>query len=213
MFQRLYDILMEDIDYEKIYQDIKPYIKNTDLIIDAGCGSGYFLLELLKNNHQAIGIDIDSMMLSIAQEKIKSNHLTPILYEHDLRDPLYSKVDLIIMIFDVVNYFKGVKKLFSNIYKSLDNDGRFIFDIYKYEVLDSYKNFIEIDDEIVSYKWEVKVSNQVLNHFVTFENEVDHIKQYIYPLSYYLDILNELNFKVEVINGTDFRKHYIICYK
>jgi SAM-dependent methyltransferase len=213
MFQRLYDILMEDIDYEKIYQDIKPYIKNTDLIIDAGCGSGYFLLELLKNNHQAIGIDIDSMMLSIAQEKIKSNNLTPILYEHDLRDPLYSKVDLIIMIFDVVNYFKGVKKLFSNIYKSLDDDGRFIFDIYKYEVLDSYKNFIEIDDEIVSYKWEVKVSNQVLNHFVTFENEVDHIKQYIYPLSYYLDILNELNFKVEVINGTDFRKHYIICYK
>jgi SAM-dependent methyltransferase len=213
MFQRLYDILMEDIDYEKIYTDIKPYIKNTDLIIDAGCGSGYFLLELLKNKHQAIGIDIDPVMLSLAQDKIKSNHLTPILYEHDLRNPLYSQADLIIMIFDVVNYFKGVKKLFSNIYKALDHDGRFIFDIYKYDVLESYKDFIEVDDEIVSYRWEVKVKNETLNHYVTFENEVDHIRQYIYPLSYYIDILNSLKFKVKVSNGIDSRKHYVICYK
>jgi len=213
MFQKLYDILMEDIDYKKIYDLIKPYINNTDLIIDAGCGSGYFLLELLNNQHYAIGIDNDTKMLSLAKDKLQNYHYEPLLFEHDLRKPFKNKADVIIMIFDVVNYFKGIKNVFYNVYQALDNNGRFIFDVYKLDMLDFYKDFYEEDHEIISYVWKTKTYKNIIYHEVISNDQVDKVKQYIYPLHYYLDILKEIGFKYQILESVDVRKHLVVSYK
>lgn len=213
MFARAYDLLMADVDYEAIYEWLKPYINLDKTIIDAGCGSGYLLLELLKNNHQAIGIDNDTEMLSLAQNRLQEHELNPMLYDHDLRDTLGVKVDVILAMFDVVNYFKGVHKVFHNIYQALNDEGLFIFDIYKEEVFNLYNNYTEIDDEPIHYEWHVKTKDHQLLHTVKIENEIEKIKQYVYPISYYQEILESLKFRVEIEEGIDSRKHYIIAYK
>jgi SAM-dependent methyltransferase len=213
MFARAYDLLMADVDYEAIYLWLKPYLKENSTIIDAGCGSGYLLLELLKNKHQAIGVDNDTEMLSLALNRLQENELNPMLYEHDLRESIGVQVDIVLAMFDVVNYFKGVKQVFKNIYQALNKDGVFIFDIYKEEVFELYDNYTEIDDQPIHYEWQVKTKEQQLFHTVKIGNELEKIKQYVYPISYYKSILENLGFQVEVKDGIDTRKHYVIAYK
>lgn len=213
MFARAYDLLMSDVDYASIYDWMKPYIKPTDTIIDAGCGSGYLLMEFLKHNHPAIGIDIDSNMLSIAQERLIKEGLPVMLYEHDIRLSLGVKSDVIVMMFDVINYFKGAKKVFYHLYQALEENGRLIFDMYKESVLEDYQDYIETDDDPIAYRWHMTSKNHVLNHKLEIEDEIDYVKQYVYPLSYYLDLLKALGFDVKVTDGPDERKHYVIAYK
>lgn len=213
MFSKLYDALMEDVDYGLIYQFIKPYITKEDIILDAGCGSGYLLLELLKRSHHAFGLDKSTEMLSLARDKLMLENLPVELYEHDLRDPFYIKVDVILMMFDVVNYFKGVKKLFKHVYQGLNHGGTFIFDIYKTSVLTEYHNYIETDIDPVKYTWHMTAHKTQLHHKVMIDHVKQDITQYVYALDYYLDILSLYGFSFDVKDGPDSRKYYIIAYK
>lgn len=214
MFARVYDLLMSDIDYHELLTLIKTYLNKSDLILDAGCGSGYFLKELLLEDYQAIGIDLDDEMLSIAHDRLTSSHLNAQLYHHDLKDPLGAKVDVIVSLFDVMNYFKGIKKVFKNIHTALYDQGRFIFDVYKYEVLDVYDGYEESDDLPITYEWKIKRDSDRLHHEVLVDHELHQITQYVKPLAYYIDVLNTLKFKdIKVTDGPDERKHYIIATK
>lgn len=213
MFEKAYDLLMADVDYERIYQLIKPYIKPTDLIIDAGCGSGYLLVEFLKNKRHIIGIDKNTSMLSLAYEKMSNHGFSTKLYEHDIRDPFKAKVDVIIAMFDVLNYFKGVKKVFRNIYHALDQDGRFIFDIYKYECLEIYNGYEESDETPINYHWKIKTYKHQMIHDVSVFQSKTQVKQYIYPLDYYTSLLTSIGFSYTLIEGPDERKHVMVCYK
>lgn len=213
MFSKAYDLLMSDVDYNQIYQVVKPYISYNDFMVDAGCGSGYFLIELLQNEHQAIGIDMDSSMLAIALEKLTSLGLPAKLYEHDLRNPLGAKADVIFMMFDVINYFKGAKRILRNMHTGLNTKGRLIFDVYKEEVLGTYHDFMEINDEPFDYQWEIKTDKHVMIHTLTIQDEKEMVRQYVYPLPYYLNILKDLGFTYDITEGPDIRKHYIIAYK
>jgi SAM-dependent methyltransferase len=213
MFARAYDLLMADVDYEAIYTWLKPYLKEQSTILDAGCGSGYLLLELIKNKHEAIGIDIDSSMLSLAYDKLLEASLSTSLYEHDLKEPLGVTVDVILSMFDVVNYFKGLKKVFKNMYDGLNAGGVFIFDAYKKEVLNDYADYVEIEDDPIHYAWSIKTRNAQLIHTIKINDETVQIKQYVHELSYLLNLLEDVGFKVEVHEGIDSRKHYIVAYK
>lgn len=211
MFERLYDILMSDIDYEKILVQIKPYLHKDDLILDAGCGSGYFLIELLRDGYQAIGIDLSTPMLSIALDHLQENGLYATLYEHDLREPLPIKVDVICAMFDVVNYFKGVKEVFKNIKQALTPKGRFIFDLYKEDVLKMFDGYEEVESTPVEYVWKIRSEQTKFIHDIYYQEKHDHIVQYVYPLAYYQEILANLGFDVWVMPSTDQRKHLIIA--
>jgi SAM-dependent methyltransferase len=213
MFAKAYDLLMADVDYEAIYTWLEPYLKADDVIMDAGCGSGYLLEELIKRNYRAIGIDIDSSMLSIALDRLVEKQLKAELYEHDLRDSLGVKVDVILMMFDVINYFKGASKIFRNMYHGLNKGGRLILDLYKEEVLEEYKDYQEEDESLIAYQWNIQAHHQKLIHLVTVQQETNRIIQYVKPLNYYVNLLNSLGFKVEIKEGPDQRKHYVIAYK
>ena len=54
MFAQIYDLLMADVDYDALLSLIKPYIKKENTIIDAGCGTGYFLKALIENGYDAV---------------------------------------------------------------------------------------------------------------------------------------------------------------
>jgi SAM-dependent methyltransferase len=212
MFSKIYDQLMSDIDYEQIYDFISPYIKSKDIVLDAGCGSGYLLKELLMHQVDAIGIDHDDHMLSLAQDRLQTSNLRAPLYHHDLRDKLEVKVDVIVSFFDVMNYFKGIKQVFSNMKEALMPKGLFIFDIYKESVLDDFDGYDESEREPFEYQWSIKKDEMRLKHKVIVGKEVYKLTQFVKPLSYYEQILLELGFKdIKVLNGPDIRKHYIIA--
>jgi SAM-dependent methyltransferase len=212
MFSKIYDELMSDIDYEQIYAFLSPYIKEGDVVLDAGCGSGYLLKELLLHQVDAIGIDNDDHMLSLAQDRLQTSDLRAPLYHHDLRDKLDIKVDVIVSFFDVMNYFKGIKQVFSNIKDALDSNGIFIFDVYKDSVLDDFDGYIENESEPFDYQWAIQRDKMKLKHKVIVDQEIYELTQYVKPLLYYLDVLSALGFKdIQVLKGPDIRKHYIIA--
>lgn len=212
MFARAYDILMSDVDYGAVYDWISRFLQKDDLIIDAGCGTGYLLLELVKHGHDVIGVDMDTNMLSMASEKLRSEHFSVPLYEHDLRNPMQIKVDVILAMFDVLNYMKGVKEVFKHFKQTLNPHGRLIFDIYKMEVLTDYDGYEESDDDPFSYVWKIDTYGQMMRHRVTIGDETDVIRQYVYPLEYYIEILKSLGFQYEVSEGLDPRKHMVVAY-
>jgi len=213
MFARVYDELMSDVDYEQLYTFIKTYLNDKKTIIDAGCGSGYLLCELLKKGHDAIGIDIDSSMLSLAYDRLVQNHLPIKLYEHDVRKPIGLKVDVILMMFDVINYFKGVKQVFKHVYESLNHEGIYLFDMYKEDVKETYDQYIEKEDEPFVYEWSISKTKQGIKHQFKYDMQEEIIYQYIYQLSYYLKLLDDIGFNYHIVSGPDERKHYIIAYK
>ncbi len=212
MFSNIYDQLMSDIDYEQIYTFLLPFINKDDVILDAGCGSGYLLEELLKHNLDALGIDNDDHMLALAQERLKTANLRAPLYHHDLRDALPIKVDVVVSFFDVMNYFKGIKGIFTHIKNGLTVNGRFIFDVYKPSVLEDFDGYVEDEDEPFQYQWSIKRRQSTLNHEVIVDSQIYKLTQYIKPITYYKEILKSLGFKdIKVLKGPDPRKHYIIA--
>lgn len=214
MFASIYDVLMNDVDYEALLEQFKPYINHSQTIIDAGCGTGYFLTELLRAGYDAIGLDKDSDMLKIAKNKLQEAVLPQPLYEHDLKDALGVRVDVVFCLFDVINYFKGVKTVFQNIYQALNDHGVLIFDIYQKDVMRTYHDYKESDTQPISYHWHIQYKPPILKHTVEVDQTIYQTKQYVYDLNYYIDMLKKTQFKdIKTHEGLDPRKTYIVAYK
>lgn len=207
-FQILYEKLISDIDYEPVILFLEKYLTKNKLILDAGCGTGIFLLPLLNRGYLVEGIDNDTKMLSLADHKLKAANLHTNLYEHDLRNPISKKYDQIILMNDVINYFKGVKGIFRHLKNALNKEGFIVFDCYKYEYLNEMDGYLEAEEKPVKYEWEISVKGESMTHKITSEMTFT-INQTIKPLSYYVETLEALDLKVEILDGPDDRKHYI----
>ena len=207
MFYQLYANEMADVDYQAIYNFISKYLNKKSLILDAGMGPGYLLKILIDNNYNAYGIDNDEGMLSYATNEL---NLYGRVFYHDLLEPIDTMFDVVLCIFDVINYFIEPKIVFKNIFNSLNKDGLFIFDIYKEEVLIKMAGFKEVHND---FSWETKVFKKKLKHLIKTSQESYEIIQYAYDLNYYIKQLEELGFDVLVNKGPDIRKHYIIAKK
>lgn len=213
MFSHVYDLLMEDVDYEALYLWLKPYLSDQGLIADVGCGSGYLLKELLKAGHHAIGFDIDESMLSIARERLQEAGLPLEIYVHDIRKPLKHTFDSMVAMFDVMNYFKGLKNVFKRLFQGLNDEGLLIFDLYKESVLKDYDGFLEEETDPIFYRWTIETKGRRIRHTVSVEKGTDVIVQYVHGLKDVTDALEETGFEVEVKDGIDPRKHYVIARK
>ncbi len=212
-FETVYDILQKDVNYQALLKPLLPYLKKDKTILDAGCGSGYILTYLAKAGYQVTGLDINPNMLALAKQKLDDNKLSNHLYQHDLRKPLHTKFDQIICLLDVLHYFKGVKKVIKNLYDGLNTLGTLIIDLYRDKVneveSDRYADF--------DYYWQAATKNQMIYHQLNIINARGQynyqIKQYLYPVSYYENILKEVGFKVTFLDGFDDRKIYLVCKK
>lgn len=207
-FHQLYEYLVSDIDYEPIISFLESHLDKKRLTLDAGCGTGVCLVPLIQKGYLVEGIDLDSNMLAITNEKLHQANLYAPLYEHDLKKPLNHTYDQIILMNDVINYFKGVKTIFKQLKQALTPNGFILFDCYKYEYLDVMDGYIEQENEPIYYEWQVSVKNESMTHTIK-SDETYIIRQIIKPLQYYIDTLNSLGMTAEVIHGPDDRKHYI----
>lgn len=162
-FAYIYDKLMYDIDYSKWADFIEEIFRLNGLlpglILDLGCGTGSFTIEMAKKGYEMIGVDISYDMLSCAREK-SDNSGTDILYlNQDMTEfELYGTVDAAVSLMDSVNYITRVndlKRMFKLVKNYLNPGGLFIFDIntpYKLRKVLGNNVFYDVGED-ASYIW------------------------------------------------------------
>jgi len=212
-FAEFYDLFQADVDYEALIQPILPYLKKDETILDAGCGSGYILAHLLNKGYNVIGIDRDEAMLERAHKKISTYGYSKQLFLHDLKYPLKQKFHQMIALLDVFHYFKGIKNLAKNMYNALYDGGTLIIDLYKEP--QTYAESGKIEG--FKYYWEMSTIHNILKHKITLKKgKIEShyvVRQYLYNLDYYLNVLKDVGFSIQTFNGFDDRKIYLVCTK
>ncbi|MGC9351309.1 MAG: class I SAM-dependent DNA methyltransferase [Sulfurovum sp.] len=157
-------------------------------LLDVGCGSGDFLLQM-KNAlelEEAKGIDLSPLMVERTQKKgIDAACI-------DLCD-LEGKYDVITAVFDMVNYLdaKALQRFLGCIVDHLNDGGYFVFDVntlYGFEnvavgafIVDDDTRFLAIDSDFEEgkYRMELTLFEKEEERFVKSQEE---ITQYYHPL-------------------------------
>ena len=165
MFKNGLDIyaLAEDmLDIQDVTLILNEYYFNTlselkfKTLLDVGCGSGGFLLELSQKYPlvESMGIDLSEVMVKNSQAKGLNVHAVDLC-------KVDKKFDVITAIFDMVNYLdeKQLKRFLSCIEDHLEEGGHFICDIntlYAFKVVasgsfikDMEERFLTIDSDYI----------------------------------------------------------------
>lgn len=153
-----------------VLSKIKRYNNKAASILELGCGTGNILKELHKD-FDVTGVDISKGMLKIAKKKIPKGKF----YLQDIRNfRIDKKFDVILCLYDTINHltlFNDWKKIFTNVYEHLNNNGLFIFDINTLYKLDGMSfispvvnkfnsNYLLIDVNRISgnlFNWNLKI--------------------------------------------------------
>ena len=133
----IYDELMAHVDYKNwsryIQKIIQRWHPGPKKILDISSGTASLLLKLYSNRYKLYGFDFSFDMLRVASQKCKRSKVSIPLWQGNMISfQLKQKVDVIISLYDSVNYVltdSGWKSMFECAFDSLNNDGIFIFDI------------------------------------------------------------------------------------
>lgn len=177
---RFYDDVMGDQEESaaRVRDLIEKYNPGAESVLELACGTGSFLYHLSKHYRTTAGLDLSSIMLSIARNKIPEIPL----YQCDMTDfHFYDRFDAVICMNDSVNHlidFTDWEKMFSNVYKHLNPGGVFIFDIntiHKLDMLsDSPPSVHEFEDNLLITNVYRKDSDRYVWHLRVFESKGDN---------------------------------------
>lgn len=96
-------------------------------VLDLGCGSGRYSLKLAQNNAIVTGIDLSEGMLEKARHKTSKYNINFIKHDIQQNLPFADKsFDLVISSL-VFEHIKDLGKIYSEIHRVLNDDGRFLF--------------------------------------------------------------------------------------
>lgn len=126
-----YDSQVEAI-YGKAYSDTisltKKYLKNTDVVLDYGCGTGITTIELAKNVERVYAIDTSQNMINIAKGKSTRKDISNIEYFnadiYDMR--LNAGYFDAVMAFNVLYFIRDIEDTLKRINYLLKPEGLFI---------------------------------------------------------------------------------------
>lgn len=154
----VYDRLQEDVDQaawaeyvcqlDLEFSDRSPEGDGADgrpLLLDLGCGTGGFCLEMARRGYDPIGIDVSPSMLEVARDKwrtaVKKDPNLPqalFLQQNISQYELYGTVDLIVCLLDTMNHLTRpvqVQNLFRLCANYLNPGGLFIFDLLNHDYM------------------------------------------------------------------------------
>lgn len=177
---RFYDDVMGDQEESALHvrELIEKYNPGAESVLELACGTGSFLYHLSKHYHTTAGLDLSSIMLSIARNKLPDIPL----YQCDMKNfHFYEKFDAVICMNDSINHlqdFSDWERMFSNVYNHLNSKGVFIFDIntiHKLNTLsDSPPAVHEFDENLLITNVFRKDSDRYVWNLRVFEHKGDN---------------------------------------
>jgi cyclopropane fatty-acyl-phospholipid synthase-like methyltransferase len=198
--------------------------KGLDDIIDIGCGQGRFMMHLMANKVNTYGIDLSAEQIKICQNY---NLNADVISLNEVTDTFNCAT----AIFDVINYIpkEEILNFFADVYKILNKNGFFIFDINTFfgfdEVAQGSLNinlkdkFIAIDSIFEDGKLNTDITLFEQNKKGLYTKEEDRVTQYYHETKYLKTKLEEAGFVIEdIINfnlhtDEEADKHIFICKK
>ena len=207
-FSQIYDVLMNDIDYEKWTSFINERVDGKK-ILEAACGTGSITHSLADKGFNVTAFDLSEDMLMRAYEKLGRNPRVKLL-NMDMREfKIDDKFDAAVCCCDGVNYINKIEiaKFFNNVYSHLNEASCLIFDLstqYKYETM--FNETYVYDDGEIFYVWENfpdetgDAVNIEINFFIKDSpdkyNRINELQtQYIHKNKEIEEILKETGFK------------------
>lgn len=214
-FAAVYDELMWDFDYEKVYKFIKSTVeknsKEFKKCLELGCGTGN-LTEFIVEDFQVDAIDLSDEMLAVAANKIMNKNVH--FYKQNMQNLMFEgNYDLVVSSCDSINYIlerEELEKLFKWVYDHLNDGGMFIFDmnsIYKFETMK--ETYVDESDGVF-YIWEnfydeeERLNTYSVNFFKEegelYERFYEEHVQRAYGTDYLIDMLKKIGYKVKVFD-------------
>ena len=190
LYAKVEDLLGIEEATPRLYAHYLLFLQSVQpkTLLDVGCGSGDFLLQMQKalNLEEAKGIDLSPLMV----ERTKSKGVDAACI--DLCD-LEGKYDVITAVFDMVNYLdtESLQKFLGCIADHLNEGGYFVFDVntlYGFEnvavgafIVDDETRFLAIDSDFEEerYQMELTLFEKEEERFVKSQEE---ITQYYHTL-------------------------------
>jgi len=231
-FAYYYDSLMDPSFYDDYEKFIGEHCFSFSNVLELGCGTGEIAIRLSKKNKEVYATDLSDDMLEVARIKAMNENVNLMLKRVDMSDfSTNVGVDLILCLCDSINYLLDIDdvfKTFFNVYKSLNDNGCFIFDIdslYKTDVI--LKDYLEEEsDDEFSFFWKVDlIKSGYVHHLVKIEDKEnnEHVEENHYQRTYdhqiYIELLKRAGFDhIELYSDfEDFHEQceriIFVCYK
>ncbi len=218
IFSSVYDILTENVEYERIANKICSLLSrngiNGGLLLDIGCGTGTLSFLLEKNGYDVIGVDPSEDMLAIANEKKYDEDSSAIfLCQAGEELDLYGTIDCAVCSLDTINHISSIEKIkeiFKKISLFMNMGGIFVFDIntvFKHREILGNNTFVYDMDEVYcvwqnTFCLEEMKTDIDLDFFIkneddeVYERYSESFSEYSYETDDILNILNECGFEV-----------------
>ncbi len=158
-FAYYYDLLTENVDYEKRCEYIKNLLVankiDKGILLDLACGTGTMTFLLSKMGYDMIGVDASEEMLSVAQEKkMQSGDDVIFLCQKMQELDLFGTINGAVCTLDSINHVTNeneVRQIFKKVSLFMEDEGIFIFDVntpYKHLNVLSDNTFVYDMDEV-----------------------------------------------------------------
>lgn len=216
VFSYSYDILTENVEYEKIANKICSLLHENGvdggLLLDLGCGTGTLSFLLEQQGFDIIGIDASEDMLMVANEKkYEENSSAMFLCQKAEKLDLYGTIDCAVSCLDTLNHIDSITKIekaISLVSLFMNMDGIFIFDMntpYKHKNVLGNNTFIYDMDEVYcawqnTYDEKNLKTNIDLDFFIKneddecYERYSESFSEYIYDIDDILNIIKKCGF-------------------
>ena len=132
-----YDFVMEHVDYEAwadyIHELITTHHDSPDKLTELGCGTGSLAVALHRYGYtDYLATDVSNAMLDVARRKAETINAGIRFGQADFSSfRLLQPVDVLLLLYDGMNYLLGVDKLqglFTSAYDALKSGGIFVVD-------------------------------------------------------------------------------------
>ncbi len=209
IFSSVYDILTENVDYEKIAHKIRSLLRENHvdggLLLDLGCGTGTLSFLLENEGYDVIGVDASEDMLAVANEKkFEDKSSAMFLCQKAEELDLYGTIDCAVSCLDTVNHIdtlKNVENAIARVSLFMNMGGIFIFDMntpYKHESVLGNNTFIYDMDDVYcawqnTYDHSTKSTTIDLDFFIKNEDDESYER--------YSESFCEYSYSVEAVEG------------
>ena len=216
IFSSVYDILTENVEYERISNKICSLLHKNGvdrgLLLDLGCGTGTLSFLLEQRGFDIIGVDASEDMLAVANEKkYEDNSSALFLCQKAEELDLFGTIQCAVSTLDTFNHIGNIEKIekaISLVSLFMDMNGIFIFDMntpYKHTKILGNNTFVYDMDEVYcvwqnSYDKASEKTDIDLDFFIKnedddcFERYSESFSEYVYDINEIINIIKKCGF-------------------